>query len=173
MPEEFDRIYTVPLGRAWVYPKQRRSKRAVNILREFAIRHGKTEQIKISEEVSEKIWERGIRHPPRRIKVRLVKDKEGLVTVQTLSDNKKNEEIPESSDQKLINAEPKLEQKDEIKKITEDKETTEIDAEPKLEQKDEIKKITEDKETTEIDAHKKIDEIESDKVNNQVITDKE
>ena len=149
MPEEFDRIYTVPLGRAWVYPKQRRSKRAVSILREFAMRHGKTEQIKISEEVSEKIWERGIRHPPRRIKVRLVKDKEGLVTVQTLSDNKKNEEIPESSDQKLI------------------------DAEPKLEQKDEIKKITEDKETTEIDAHKKIDEIESDKVNNQVITDKE
>ncbi|MAM42176.1 MAG: hypothetical protein CMO13_02400 [Thaumarchaeota archaeon] len=149
MPEEFDRIYTVPLGRAWVYPKQRRSKRAVSILREFAMRHGKTEQIKISEEVSEKIWERGIRHPPRRIKVRLVKDKEGLVTVQTLSDNKKNEEIPESSDQKLI------------------------DAEPKLEQKDEIKKITEDKETTEIDAHKKIDEIESDKVDNQVITDKE
>ena len=149
MPEEFDRIYTVPLGRAWVYPKQRRSKRAVSILREFAMRHGKTEQIKISEEVSEKIWERGIRHPPRRIKVRLVKDKEGLVTVQTLSDNKKNEEIPESSDQKLINAEPKLEQKDEIKKITEDKETTEID------------------------DHKKIDEIESDKVDNQVITDKE
>ena len=149
MPEEFDRIYTVPLGRAWVYPKQRRSKRAVSILREFAMRHGKTEQIKISEEVSEKIWERGIRHPPRRIKLRLVKDKEGLVTVQTLSDNKKNEEIPESSDQKLI------------------------DAEPKLEQKDEIKKITEDKETTEIDAHKKIDEIESDKVDNQVITDKE
>ena len=149
MPEEFDRIYTVPLGRAWIYPKQRRSKRAVSILREFAMRHGKTEQIKISEEVSEKIWERGIRHPPRRIKVRLVKDKEGLVTVQTLSDNKKNEEIPESSDQKLI------------------------DAEPKLEQKDEIKKITEDKETTEIDAHEKIDEIESDKVDNQVITNKE
>ena len=149
MPEEFDRIYTVPLGRAWIYPKQRRSKRAVSILREFAMRHGKTEQIKISEEVSEKIWERGIRHPPRRIKVRLVKDKEGLVTVQTLSDNKKNKEIPESSDQKLI------------------------DAEPKLEQKDEIKKITEDKETTEIDAHEKIDEIESDKVDNQVITNKE
>ena len=149
MPEEFDRIYTVPLGRAWVYPKQRRSKRAVSILREFAIRHGKTEQIKISEEISEKIWERGIRNPPRRIKVRLVKDKEGLVTVQTLSDNKKNEEIPESSDKKLI------------------------DAEPKLEQKDEIKKITEDKETTEIDAHKKIDEIDSNKVENQIITDKE
>ena len=149
MPEEFDRIYTVPLGRAWVYPKQRRSKRAVSILREFAIRHGKTEQIKISEEISEKIWERGIRNPPRRIKVRLVKDKEGLVTVQTLSDNKKNEEIPESSDQKLI------------------------DAEPKLEQKDEIKKITEDKETTEIDAHKKIDKIDSNKVENQIITDKE
>ena len=149
MPEEFDRIYTVPLGRAWVYPKQRRSKRAVSILREFAIRHGKTEQIKISEEISEKIWERGIRNPPRRIKVRLVKDKEGLVTVQTLSDNKKNEEIPKSSDKKLI------------------------DAEPKLEQKDEIKKITEDKETTEIDARKKIDEIDSNKVENQIITDKE
>ena len=35
----------------------------------------------ISKEVNEKIWERGIEKPPRRIKVRITKDKDGNVTV--------------------------------------------------------------------------------------------
>ena len=35
----------------------------------------------ISNEVNEKIWSRGIQKPPRRIRVRAVRDKEGIVTV--------------------------------------------------------------------------------------------
>jgi large subunit ribosomal protein L31e len=35
----------------------------------------------ISEEVNEKIWGKGIEKPPRRIKVRATKDKDGNVTV--------------------------------------------------------------------------------------------
>ena len=39
------------------------------------------ERLVISDEVNEKIWSRGIQKPPRKIRVRAVKDKEGVVTV--------------------------------------------------------------------------------------------
>jgi len=62
-------------------PRQRRAKRTINIIREFAIRHMKTDNIRLSPELNEKIWERGIRSPPRRITVKMVKDEEGIVTI--------------------------------------------------------------------------------------------
>ncbi|MBH59099.1 MAG: hypothetical protein CMO19_01615 [Thaumarchaeota archaeon] len=119
MAKEFDRTYNVPLGRAWIYPKQRRSKRAVKLLREFAIRHGKSEQVKISEEVSEQIWENGIRNPPRKIKIRLVKDKDGLVTVNTLDSAKTEVKEVETKDEQIIDVKPELEDK-EVKELPEE-----------------------------------------------------
>ncbi len=41
----------------------------------------KSSDIKISPEVNEKIWERGIKNPPRRITVKMVKDEEGTVKI--------------------------------------------------------------------------------------------
>ena len=38
-------------------------------------------QLIVSQEVNEKIWARGIEKPPRKIKVRVTKDKDGNVTV--------------------------------------------------------------------------------------------
>jgi len=78
-----ERIYTVPLGRAWIMPVTKRAPRAMRILKAFIKRHMKTgdESIIISNEVNEKIWSRGIEKPPRKIRVRAVKDREGLVTV--------------------------------------------------------------------------------------------
>ncbi len=40
-----------------------------------------TERLVISNQVNEKIWSRGIEKPPRKIRVRAVKDKEGVITV--------------------------------------------------------------------------------------------
>jgi len=79
--ETLERIYTIPLKRAIMSPRQRRAKRTINIIREFAIRHMKTDNIRLSPELNEKIWERGIRSPPRRITVKMVKDEEGIVTI--------------------------------------------------------------------------------------------
>jgi len=77
-----ERIYTVPLSRAWISPRKERSPRAVRILRGFVDRHMKPESIVISEEVNERIWQRGIEKPPRKIRVRAVKDRDGRVSVQ-------------------------------------------------------------------------------------------
>jgi len=90
-----ERTYTVPLGKAWIMPPNKRTPRAVRILRAFIIKHMKlgakketeTEEeeepgkLIISNEVNERMWTRGIEKPPRKIRVRAAKDKEGNVTV--------------------------------------------------------------------------------------------
>jgi large subunit ribosomal protein L31e len=76
-----ERIYTVPLGRAWVVPRYRRAEKAITVLRKFVRRHMKPEEIVIDPSVNEAIWARGMTNPPRKIRVRLSKDDEGIVTV--------------------------------------------------------------------------------------------
>jgi len=90
-----ERIYTVPLGKAWIMPPNKRTPRAVRMLRTFIVKHmkleakkeGETEEeeepskLVINNEVNERMWARGIEKPPRKIRVRAAKDKEGNVTV--------------------------------------------------------------------------------------------
>ncbi|MBS7616223.1 50S ribosomal protein L31e [Candidatus Bathyarchaeota archaeon] len=86
-----ERIYTIPLNRAWIMPPNKRAPRAMRIIRSFITRHMKLgarkeegeepKRLIISNEVNEKIWSRGIEKPPRKIRIRAAKDKEGNVTV--------------------------------------------------------------------------------------------
>jgi large subunit ribosomal protein L31e len=76
-----ERIYNVPLGKAWVTPRYRRAEKAVTVLRKFVQRHMKPEEIIIDPSVNETIWRNGITNPPRKIRVRLSKDDEDVVTV--------------------------------------------------------------------------------------------
>lgn len=79
-----ERIYTVPLSRAWIRPRTKRAPRAIRLLKAFIKRHMKVdeESIIISNEVNEKIWGRGIQKPPRKVRVKITKNKEGIITVQ-------------------------------------------------------------------------------------------
>lgn len=92
-----ERFYTIPLRKAWLMARRKRAPRAMRIIRSFVEKHMKIgatkaeeketdeeeeeERLIISAELNEKIWARGIQKPPRRIKVRVVKDSEGTVTV--------------------------------------------------------------------------------------------
>ncbi len=89
-----ERIYTIPLRRAWIKPPNKRAPKAVRIIKAFIQRHMKVGlpsaeedeekeagRIIVSNEVNEKIWSRGIEKPPRKIRVRAAKDEEGNVTV--------------------------------------------------------------------------------------------
>jgi large subunit ribosomal protein L31e len=93
-----ERIYTVPLGKAWVVPKYRRAEKAITILRQFTLRHMKPEEVVIDPSVNEAIWAKGIRNPPRKIRVRLSKDDDGIVTV-TLADTGNEEKEDENEDE--------------------------------------------------------------------------
>ncbi|MEM1506688.1 MAG: 50S ribosomal protein L31e [Candidatus Bathyarchaeia archaeon] len=78
-----ERIYIVPLGRAWITPVTKRTPRAMRLLKAFVKRHMKVDEdsIRISNEVNERVWYRGVEKPPRKIRVRVTKDRDGLVTV--------------------------------------------------------------------------------------------
>lgn len=82
------RVYTVPLRDAWKASRKRRAERAINLLRGFAARHMRSDKVRISEEVNELIWERSIQKPPRRIKVLMEKDEDGVVTVSLPKEEK-------------------------------------------------------------------------------------
>jgi large subunit ribosomal protein L31e len=77
-----ERIYTVPLGRVYSAPRvKKRAKRAVNAVREFVIRHMKPEGLIVDPLLNEIIWSRGIEKPPRKIRIRVTKDREGLAII--------------------------------------------------------------------------------------------
>jgi len=76
-----ERVYTIPLSRAWISPRKKRTPRATRLVKSFIERHMKPEALVISNEVNEKIWSRGIEKPPRKIRVRAAKDREGTVTL--------------------------------------------------------------------------------------------
>ncbi len=78
---EIERIYTVPLGKAWIAQKFRRAEKAVTVLKEFTMRHMKPTEIIIDTSVNEAIWARGIKNPPRKLRVKMTKDSDGIVTV--------------------------------------------------------------------------------------------
>jgi len=89
-----ERIYTIPLGRALVRPPKKRAPRAITLMRDFVIQHmkidlsakaeeehGELPTLSISNAVNEKIWSRSIKKPPRKIRIRATKDKDGNVKV--------------------------------------------------------------------------------------------
>jgi len=95
--EEFDediveeRFYTIPLRKVWISPRKKRAPKAGRLVKSFVMKHMKVrteadeeeeaERLVISNEVNEKLWSRGIEKPPRKIRVRVVKDTKGVVTV--------------------------------------------------------------------------------------------
>ncbi len=69
-----ERIYVIPLRKEFLKtPKWKRSKKSVNIIQKFVMRHMKVEKVLIGKELNEKIWERGSENPPSKIKVRCIK----------------------------------------------------------------------------------------------------
>jgi len=76
-----ERIYTIPLRRAWIAARQKRTPRAVRLVKAFIQRHMKPEALVMSNEVNERLWRRSIQKPPRKIRVRAVRDTEGTVTL--------------------------------------------------------------------------------------------
>jgi large subunit ribosomal protein L31e len=87
-----ERIYTIPLQKALVRPPKKRAPRAIQLVKLFVAKHMKMAttikededelpQLVVTQEVNEKIWGKGIEKPPRRIRVRVTKDKDENITV--------------------------------------------------------------------------------------------
>ena len=83
MSEEVERIITSPMRATKMAPRTKRAARAIKEIRDNIARHMKAdvEKIWIDKSLNEKIWERGIQNPPRKITVKAVKFEDGLVEV--------------------------------------------------------------------------------------------
>lgn len=84
--ENLTRVYTINLGKAWLTPEYKRTDRVVNMIREFAQKHMKSEEIKLDQYLNRQIWSRGKTNPPRKVRVKMAKDEDGVVTVSLYED---------------------------------------------------------------------------------------
>ena len=137
--ESLERVYTINLGKVLLSPNNQRAKRAINMIREFATRHMKSENVKIEEDVSHLVWARGIRHPPRKIRVKLTKDDDGNVLISKYEEEKQVEEKPKEKKGKK-KVEKKTKQKKEEKKV-EEKPKEKKEEEKKVEEKPKESKL--------------------------------
>ena len=103
--EQLERVYTIPLGKVLLSANTHRAVRAINMIKEFARRHMKTYEIKIDEEVSHQIWARGVRSPPRKIRVKMTKTDEGHILVSSYEEEVESTAIPTEEDKPKVTKE--------------------------------------------------------------------
>ena len=92
MSQELERVYTIPLGKVLLSQSQHRAVRAINMIREFGRKHMKTQEIKIDEELAQLIWSRGVRSPPRKIRVKMTKTDDGYILVTNYEEGTESDE---------------------------------------------------------------------------------
>lgn len=150
MPEvKTPRLYTIPLTDAWKVPYKRRAKKAVALIQKFAERHMKADpkNVRVGTALNEAIWARGIKFPPRKVKVQVVpqeidvKGKKStkvwieLEGVKLELEKKKKVEAPKKKEEKETEAPKadadKAEVKTESPKVEEKKAETMVEEERK------------------------------------------
>ena len=109
-----EKVFTIPLRKAWRTTRKRRAKKAITIIKEFLERHMKGE-VKIGKSINESIWARGIQNPPRRVRIHATKDENIIfseligVELKTLTkdDKKKKEEKVKEKEKRIRRGEKK------------------------------------------------------------------
>ena len=86
--ESESRVYTINLGKAWITPSYKRTDRVINMIREFAIKHMKTEDVKLDQDLNRHVWSNGKTNPPRRVRVKMVKDENDTLVVSLFEETK-------------------------------------------------------------------------------------
>jgi large subunit ribosomal protein L31e len=85
--EELEREYVIPLRASVHQPsRRRRAGHAVKTVRRFVSRHmkGEIEQVWVDPRLNEFLWERGIQHLPRQVRVKAIRFEDGLIEVDLL-----------------------------------------------------------------------------------------
>ena len=132
--ENTARIYTVNLAKAWDTPKYRRTDRVINIIKEFTQRHMQTDKVKIDQDLNRHIWSRGKKNPPRKIRLRMVKEDDDTVVVSSYIEEKRTEtESEETISEELV--EKQVEEQKEDKVELEEEELVEKQVEEQKEDK--------------------------------------
>ena len=95
--ESESRVYTINLGKAWITPCYKRTDRVIRMIREFAMKHMKTDDVKLDQDLNRHVWKKGKTNPPRKVRVKMVKD-EDETTVVSLFEETKIEAVTKPSE---------------------------------------------------------------------------
>jgi large subunit ribosomal protein L31e len=125
--ESLSRVYTINLGKAWLTPRYRRTDRVINMVREFAVKNMKSDEVKIDQDLSRHIWARGKTNPPRKVRVKMVKDEDDIVTVSLYEEAAEMAEEEEKEEEEA----DKDKDKKKSKKTKKEEDTDEEDEEDK------------------------------------------
>ena len=152
--KKLERTYIIPLRKEWLKAvMHKRAKKAVQAIRKFLARHMRAEMddVKIGKWLNRALWERGIKKPMAKVKVKVTKDEKGIVRAELA-------ELPEYA--KKIEAKEKArEEKSKSKKTEEKKEEAaekKIEEKAKEEIKEEGKEEEKEKKEEEKIMHKEI-----------------
>ncbi len=128
------RLYTIPLTDAWKVPYKRRAKKAVALIQKFAERHMKADakNVRVGTQLNEAIWARGIKFPPRKVKVQVVPQEIDVKGKKSTKVWVELEGVKLELEKKKV--EKKAEKKPEASKAEEKKVETKVEA-PKVEEK--------------------------------------
>jgi len=133
--QEIEREYNVPLRKEFMkVPRGKRTNKAVRALKEFIIKHMKSENVSISKATNEKLWGKGIRNPPHHVKVKVKKDSDGKVMVTLPDEKEKEKKISEKAAKKGKKEKQEKKESDEAKELKEKKVE-------KVENKEKVEKV--------------------------------
>ncbi len=89
-----ERVYNIPLRKKYIkVPRWKRTNRAIKAVKEFVMRHMKSNDVRIKKALNEEIWKHGAKRPPHHIKVNCQKFDDNSVLVDLYEVEKKEEEI--------------------------------------------------------------------------------
>lgn len=77
-----EQLYVIPLGGVKRVPRWRRSAKAMKDIRAFLGKHMKSEDVRLAQNINERIWARGTEKPPGRVRVRAMKLEDGQVQAE-------------------------------------------------------------------------------------------
>jgi len=127
-----ERVYNIPLRREFQkVANWRKTEKAVKALREFVVKHMKSDNVLLSKYVNKELWKHGIKNPPHHVKISAKKDDKGKVMVELA-------ELPPKAKRELENQKD-VDKKKEAKKKEEEAKKAE-EAKKKEEKAPEAKK---------------------------------
>lgn len=154
-----ERTYIIPLRKEWLKsPRYRRAKKAVTAVKGFLIKHMKSDDIRLGKHLNEYLWKHGIKNPPGKIKVNVLKDDKNVVRAELFGKKidmgeKKAEEkqgiaskmAEKITGKKAVKKKPKKTEKEEKTEEKKEekpaaKEEKKKEEKPKAEVKEEVKK---------------------------------
>ena len=157
--KKLEREYVIPLRKEWLKaPYFKRAKKAVRAVREFIAKHMKVdfENVKVGRFLNEQLWHRGIKNPPHKVKVKVIKEGD-IAKVELLELSEKQKKI--LADEEKFTSEKKKEKEEKTKKEKEAEERARKEAEEEAKKSEEkIKKAYEKKEGQDLTVKESADE---------------